>query len=128
MRVRLSNVKRCCFLLMPVDLLHALHPAHGLHDLLEVWQVVDLDKHVSEDRTIPRVDVGGLDVGARRAHRLHEVGVEAAAVVPGDIEPHHEGLATGLMPVDLHPAIIGGEREQVGAVGAMDGNPRPCVT
>ena len=45
-------------LFVTVDLLHTLHPAHRLHDLGEVRQVVHLDEDVAEHRAVLGVDVG----------------------------------------------------------------------
>src|SRR5215207_967875 len=97
----------------PLDVGHAFYLPDRLHDLAEMRQVVDLDEDRTEHGAVLRMQVGAADVGARLAHSLHDVGVQAAPVFAGDREPDGERLARGLLPVDVYPALFGSECEQV---------------
>src|ERR1044071_6711026 len=74
-------------------------------DLLQVGEVFDLDEHGADRLFIDALEVHALDVGAGRAHRAGDVGIEAAAVAALEREADEETLALRLLPVDLQAAL-----------------------
>ena len=62
-------------------------------------------------------------------HRGGDVGVQAAAVVALEREPHEEALALRLLPVDLEPALrLVREESRFGQSARWMLTPRPRVT
>jgi len=116
-------------LLAAGDARDALHPARGLHDPLEVREVLDLHQRGAGDATVDRPQLERLDVGPRRADRRREIGVEPLPVLPLDREADEEALPRGLLPVDLEPPLrLVDEEEQVGQSNRWMLTPRPRVT
>src|SRR2546427_9503275 len=112
--------------LFPYTTLFRSHAPHRPDDLVQVALVLDLDEDAAEHRAVPGRELGAADVGPRLADRLADVGVQPAPVFAGDGEPHDERLSLGFLPIDLDaPFRLGGEREQVGAVVAMDRDAAP---
>src|SRR5215213_8613111 len=113
--------------LPPRHLGDPLHPPRGLHDLLEVRQVLDLHEDRPRHAAVHRVELHALDVRPGGADRRGDVGVEAAAVVAVELEAHHEALPLLLLPVDLEPPLrLVRQEQQVRAVRPVDAHPAPA--
>src|SRR4029078_9359244 len=72
-----------------------------------------------------RCHITRLDVGARLADGFHDIGIEPASVLAAHAQSHSERLSLNFPPVYLHPASFTAQHEQVGAIGAVDGDAAP---
>src|SRR6185312_8149078 len=104
-------------MLPPRDLHDAFHLARGLHDFLEVGEVLDLDEGGSRHATIDGAEVHALDVGPGRAHGGGDVGVQAAPVVGDHRQTDSEALTFHFLPIDLQAALgLVRQDQEVGTV------------
>src|SRR6266550_2026437 len=88
--------------------------------------ILHLDEDRPEDDAVLGRELGAADVGAGPADRLADVRIEAAAVLAAHREPDLERLPLHFVPIDLHPPFrLCREREEVRAVGAVDGDASP---
>src|SRR5687768_9284865 len=83
------------------DLGDPLHAPGGLHDLLQVGEVLHLHEHRPARPPVHRPELHAADVRPRGAHRRRDVRVEAAAVVALQRQAHDEALPLHLLPVDV---------------------------
>src|SRR5687768_13047885 len=108
---------------------HVADPFHlprRAHDLLEVGEVLDLDQHRTVRLPVDRLELHRANVGAGGADGGGDVGIEAASVVPLELEADEESLPFPLLPLDLEPALrLVLEEQQVGAVRAVDAHAAP---
>src|SRR5581483_11890272 len=111
----------------PSDLGNTLHAPGGLHDPLEVRQVLDLNEGRAGDAAVMGLELHAADVGASRADGGGDIVVEAAAVVCLERQANGEALALLLLPVDLEPALrLVGQEEQVRTVGPVNADTPPA--
>src|SRR5689334_23003542 len=87
-----------------------------------MWEVIDFNEDGAEYRAIFGVQVRAPDVSAGLADCLHDVGVKTTTIFAGDGQAHRERFARGFLPVDVDPALVGSQREQVGTIGAVNGD------
>ncbi len=120
-KIRGAPVSSSAISLAARHLGHTFHLARGLHDLLEMRQVLHLDERRAGDAAVHRVQLHALDVGPRGADGRGEVGVQAAPIVGFEGQADREPLAFRLLPVDLQPALgLVRQEQQVGTVAAVD--------
>src|SRR5690242_15872641 len=87
-----------------------------------MWEVIDFHKDGAEYRAIFGVQVRPPNVSTSLADCLHDVGVETTTIFAGDGQAHRERFARSFLPVDVDPALVGSQREQVGTIGAVNGD------
>src|SRR5215204_2291101 len=83
-------------------------------------KVVHFDKDGAEHRSVSSMQISSPDIGACLADRFHDVGVQASTIFPGNGKPYRECFSGRFLPVDVYPALIGREGEQVGTVRAVN--------
>src|SRR5690349_5682551 len=87
-----------------------------------MWEVIDFHKDGAEYRAIFGMQVRPPNVSTGLADCLHDVSIETTTIFAGDGQAHRERFARGFLPVDVDSTLVGSQREQVGTIGAVNGD------
>src|SRR5712675_663406 len=104
----------------PRDFGHAFNASGCFENFLQVREIADLDRQLTDDVAVRAVQLEASDIGSGCRDGGGEIGVESAAIGCLERQANHELLSLELLPIDLEPALrLLNEHEKVRTIRAV---------